>query len=301
MMKSITTPPGDPNAILGALAAALEELSPQVERAATYVLDNPGEIAVNSMRTLADAAGVKPNTLVRMARAVGFDGYEDFRAPFRQYAAEGTLSFPDRARFLQTISQGGSHWSLVADMAGAAMANVEALFAAVDADDLKAAADLIDGARRANILGVGTAKTLADNFAYVASMAVGPDRQERVVAIPSVGLAIDDVARMTPDDVLVAMTFSPYRTEIVEAVKLAERRGVPIIAVTDSHGSPLIPVATHAFVVPNDSPLPFSSNIAATALLETLLAFVVAESPDDVATAIDTFHSNRRAAGIYHE
>ena len=121
------------------------------------------------------------------------------------------------------------------------------------------------------------------------------------MAIPSVGLAIDDVARMTSDDVLVAMTFSPYRTEIVEAVKLAERRGVPIIAVTDSHGSPLVPVATHAFVVPNDSPLPFSSNIAATALLETLLAFVVAESPDDVATAIDTFHSNRRAAGIYHE
>ena len=301
MTMSMTTPPGEPNAILGALAATLEELSPRSSRAAAYVLDNPGEIAVNSMRTLADAAGVKPNTLVRMAHAVGFDGYEDFREPFRQYPAEGTLSFPDRARFLQTISQGGSHWSLVADMAGAAMSNVEALFAAVDADDLDAAAELIDGARRANILGVGTAKTLADNFAYVASMAVGPDRQERVVAIPSVGLAIDDVARMTSDDVLVAMTFSPYRTEIVEAVKLAERRGVPIIAVTDSHGSPLVPVATHTFVVPNDSPLPFSSNIAATALLETLLAFVVAESPDDVATAIDTFHSNRRAAGIYHE
>ncbi len=291
-----TAPPDEPNAILGALAAAIDDFSPQVERAAGYVLDNPGEIAVNSMRTLADAAGVKPNTLVRMARAVGFEGYEDFRRPFRQYAAEGTLSFPDRARFLQTISQGGSHWSLVADMAGAAMANVEALFAAIDADDLKAAADLIDGARRANICGVGTARTLADNFAYVATMAV-----DNVVAIPSVGLAIDDVARMTPDDVLVAMTFSPYRAEIVEAVRLAEQRGVPIIAITDSHGSPLVPMATHSFVVPNDSPLPFSSNVASTALLETLLAFVVAESPGDVAAAIDAFHGNRRAAGIYHD
>lgn len=290
------TPPGEPTAILTALAAALDEMSPQVERAAAYVLDNPGEIAVNSMRTLADAAGVKPNTLVRMARAVGFDGYENFRKPFRQYAAEGTLSFPDRARFLQTISQGGSHWSLVADMAGAAMTNVDALFAAVDADDLKGAADLIDNARRANVLGVGTAKTLADNFAYVASMAV-----DNVVAIPSVGLAIDDVARMTPDDVLVAMTFSPYRVEIVEAARLAYQRGVPIIAVTDSHGSPLVPVAGHVFVIPNNSPLPFSSNVAATALLETLLAFVVAESPDDVAATIDSFHGNRRAAGIYHE
>ncbi len=289
-----TTPPLEPTPILTALASALDELPPQLERAASYVLDNPGAIAVTSMRSLADAAGVKPNTLVRMARAVGFDNYEDFRAPFRQYAAEGTLSFPDRARFLQAISQGASHGSLLADMAGAAMANLDALFASADADELKAAADLVDGARRANVLGVGTAKTLAENFAYVASMAV-----DHVAAIPVVGLAIDSVARMDDRDVLIAMTFSPYRVEIVEAVKLATRRSVPVVAITDSHGSPLIPLATHAFVVPNDSPLPFSSNVAATALLETLLAFVVAESTIDVAVAIDDFHANRRSAGIY--
>ena len=180
-------------------------------------------------------------------------------------------------------------------MAGAAFVNVESLFANVDADELTAAADLIDGARRANVLGVGTARTLAENFAYVASMAV-----DNVAAIPVIGLAIDDVARMDERDVLVAMTFSPYRSEIVHAVRLAVDRSVPVIAVTDSHASPLVPLATHVFVVPNDSPLPFSSNIAATALLETLLAFVVAESPDDVAASIAAFHANRRAAGIYH-
>ena len=289
-------PPTEPTAILAALAAAVDDLSPQVRRAARYVLDNPGEIAVTSMRGIADAAGVKPNTLVRMARAVGFDGYDDLREPFRLVAAEGALSFPDRARFLQTISQGGSHNSLLADMAGAAFSHVESLFATVDADELKAAADLIDHARRANVLGVGTARTLAENFAYVASMAV-----HNVAAIPVIGLAIDDVARMDDRDVLVAMTFSPYRAEIVEAVRLAVDRSVPVIAVTDSHASPLVPMATHAFVVPTDSPLPFSSLVAATALLETLLAFVVGESPDDVATSIDAFHANRRAARIYHD
>ena len=74
-----------------------------------------------------------------------------------------------------------------------------------------------------------------------------------------------------------------------------------MVAVTDSLASPIVRHARHTFVVPNDSPLPFSSNVASTALLETLLAFVVAESPDDVATAIETFHDNRRSAGIYQE
>ena len=293
---TVTDPLSEPNDILAALSAELGEMSPQVRRAAVYLLDNPGEIAVTSMRGIADAAGVKPNTLVRMARAIGLEGYDELRDPFRQYAAEGTLSFPDRARFLQTIGHGGSHNSLLADMAGAALANLESLFATIDADELKAAADLIDGARKANVLGVGTARTLAENFAYVASMAV-----DNVAAIPVIGLAIDDVAKMDERDVLIAMTFSPFRSEVVDAVRAADDRGVPVITITDSLASPIVPAATHAFVVPNDSPLPFSSNVASTALLETLLAFVVAESPDDVATAIETFHDNRRAAAIYHD
>ncbi len=293
-MTATEAPPKDLTPILQTLTNALAGMSPQVRQAATYVLDHPGEVAVTSMRGIAEAAAVKPNTLVRMARAVGFDGYEDFRDPFRQQAADGTRSFPDRARFLQSINEGGRHGSLLADLAAAALGNVETLFAEVHAEDLKAAADLIDGARRTNILGVGTAKPLAENFAYVASMAV-----DNVTAIPTIGLAIDDVARMTGDDVLVAMTFSPYRVEIVDAVVLAADRGVPVVAVTDSWAAPITSPATHAFVVPNDSPLPFSSNIAAVALLEALLAFMVADAPADVVEAIHTFHANRRAAGIY--
>ncbi len=229
-MSAIDSTSSEPTDILASLAAEADELSPQVRRAAQYVLDHPGEIAVTSMRGIADAAGVKPNSLVRMARAVGFSGYDEFRDPFRRHAAGGALSFSDRARFLQTISQGGSHNSLVADMARAAFENVESLFANVDADELKSAADLIDAARRANVLGVGTARTLAENFAYVASMAV-----DNITAIPVIGLAIDDVAKMDDRDVLVAMTFSPYRTEIVEAVRLATERSVPVFAITDSH------------------------------------------------------------------
>ena len=259
-----------------------------------YVLENPGQIAVSSMRSVADSARVKPNTLVRMARSVGFPGYEEFREPFREHAAGGTVSFPDRARFLQDLGEAADGGDLLAQMAGAALANTEALFAGISTGSLAAAAELINGARRACVLGVGTAKPLAENFAYVAGMAL-----DNVTAIPTLGLAIDDVARMTPQDVLVAMTFKPFRVEIVEAVRLAASRGIPIVAVTDSHASPLVPPAAHAFVVPDNSPLPFSSNVAAVALLETLLAFMFARASADVAGAIDRFHATRYAAGIY--
>lgn len=287
-----------PTPVLQRLSEALGTMSPQLRRAATYVLDNPSEVAVTSLRAMAEAAEVKPNTMVRMARAAGFDGYDDFREPFRSLVADTQLSFPDRARFLQSINEGGRHGALLSNMAAAALGNVEQLFTAMDPSDLKAAADLLGAARQVNVLGVGTAQPLAENFAYVAAMSADTNAW-RVAAIPVLGLAIDDVARMGPPDVLMAMTFSPYRSEIVDAVDLATERNVPIITVTDSWASPIVAPATHAFVVPNESPLPFSSNVATVALLEVLLAFMVADADTDVASAIDTFHANRRSAGIY--
>ena len=61
----------------------LPDLTPEARKAATYVLENPRDVGVSTVREIAQAANVKPNTVVRMARQVGFEGYEDFRAPFR--------------------------------------------------------------------------------------------------------------------------------------------------------------------------------------------------------------------------
>jgi DNA-binding MurR/RpiR family transcriptional regulator len=104
---------------------------------------------------------------------------------------------------------------------------------------------------------------------------------------------------MAPGDALVAMTFSPYRVEIVEATRMAADRGVTVVAVTDSRSSPIARLADHAFVVPTETPQYFSSVIGAVALLEALLAFMAAETPADAAAAIEEFHDRRRAAGVY--
>ena len=66
--------------VLEGLSDAMESMSPQLQKAAAFVLDHPDDVGFSSVRDLAAAAGVKPNTMVRMARAVGFDGFEDFRS-----------------------------------------------------------------------------------------------------------------------------------------------------------------------------------------------------------------------------
>ena len=58
------------NWILNHLAGELSDLTPEARKAATYVLENPRDVGVSTVREIAEAANVKPNTVVRMARQV---------------------------------------------------------------------------------------------------------------------------------------------------------------------------------------------------------------------------------------
>ena len=94
-----------PDGILARLTAELDSFSPQLKKAAGFILDNPNEVGVSSIREISEAADVTPNTLVRLAKSVGFEGYEELRAPFREQMRTGFVSFTDRVRWLQQVSQ----------------------------------------------------------------------------------------------------------------------------------------------------------------------------------------------------
>ena len=288
-------PQAETETVLGALAMSLENFTPEVHKAATYVLENPADIGVSSIREIALKAQVKPNTVMRLARSVGFTGFEDFRRPFREQIREGRENFQDKARWLQSLASGGKLDGLYRDMAGASMDNLSGLYSGSDADKLRLAADEIVGARTTFVLGVGLINALARNFAYLANMAV-----DNVEAIPREGsLPADGLARAGEQDVLLAMTLKPYRREVVEAVEMAVEQGVRVISVSDSPASPIFAEATHRFVVPTQTPQFFISTVALTAFLETLMAFVIADADDSVIASIERFHQRRHEMGIY--
>ena len=283
--------------VLERLSGEWDALTPEAQKAARYVLENPTEIGVSTVREIAEAANVKPNTLVRMARQVGFDGYEDFRAPFREAIRQGAASFPDRARWLQDIRKSGDLGGLYADMAEAAMRNLEETFAGIEAEALKSAAEAIWHSDQVFTLGVGVNNANARNFTYLASTGM-----TRFHAIPRPGsTAVDDLAWATKSDVLIAMTCRPYRSEVIEAVRVAREQGVIVIGLSDSPASPLIRAVDHGFVVAADTPQFFPSSVALIAVLETLLSFVIAVASGEIVNRVEKFHTRRHQLGIYME
>jgi len=283
--------------ILDRLSDAWDALTPEAQKAARYVLENPADVGVSTVREIAEAAKVKPNTVVRMARQVGFEGYEDFREPFRDAIRRGGASFPDRARWLQEIGRHGELGGLYADMIGAAIRNLEETFAGISAEALQAAGDAIWNSNQVFTLGVGVNNSNARNFSYLASTGM-----VRFHAIPRAGnSATDDLAFAGKGDALIAITCKPYRSEVVEAMAVARKQGMTVIGISDSPASPIIRGADHGFVVAADTPQFFPSSVSTIALLETLLSFVIAVASDEIVERVARFHARRHELGIYSD
>jgi len=299
-MKETTVPIKtipEPVQVLQYLTESLPNLTPELQKTAAYVLENPNEIGVSSIREIAAKAKVKPNSLVRMARRIGFEGYENFRQPFREQIRHGNYVYRDQAKWLQSLSSGGVSDSIYAEGAAATITNMEKLYAINKSVDLKAAADEIVNARKTYVLGVGLVNAVATNFAYLANMAI-----DNVVSIPQEGsVPVDGLVHADSKDVLLAMTFKPYRREVAEAVETARTQGVTIIAVSDSPASPIFEGADYQFQISVDTPLMFISTVALSALLESLMAFVISDLDESVIASIERFHQRRYDLGIYLE
>lgn len=285
------------SSVLDRLAGELPQLTPEARKAATYVLENPRDVGVSTVREIATAANVKPNTVVRMARQLGFDGYEDFRLPFRNAIREGgTAGFPERARWLQEIRKSDALGALYADMVQDALRNIEETFAGISAEALKDAANDIWTSRNVFVLGVGINNANARNFTYLASTGM-----VQFHAIPRAGSTpVDDLAWADGRDVLIAITVKPFRAEVVEAVEIAKAQGMRVVGLSDSPASPVLRMADHPFRVAIETPQFFPSSVSIIALLETLLSFVISVASDEVVTRVETFHARRHALGLYH-
>ena len=283
--------------VLERLTEEWSALTPEAQKAARYVLENPADVGVSTVREIAEAAKVKPNTFVRMARQVGFEGYDDFREPFREAIRRGQVSYPDRVRWLQEVRKSGDLGGLYADQVAAAIRNIEETFAGISADALKRAAEDIWNSRQVFVMGVGVNNANARNFTYLAGTGM-----TRFHTIPRAGsVATDDLAWADERDVMIAITCHPYRAEVIEAVRIAREQGLKVVAISDSPASPIILGADHGFVVAADTPQFFPSSVSTIALLETLLSFVIAVSSEEIVERVEKFHERRHQLGIYQE
>src|SRR5258707_15787029 len=75
------------------LKANFENLSPQLQEAARWVIDHPADVALLSLREQARRAGIAPATLTRLAQRLGVRGYDGVRELYADALHAGPESY----------------------------------------------------------------------------------------------------------------------------------------------------------------------------------------------------------------
>ncbi len=275
------------------IASHYSDLSGQLRKAADYVAANPMDVASRSLRAVSSSSGLSPATYSRLARALGFTTYEDMRELCREAVGQHVPSFSEKAERL--VDDGGTGKSLFERQTDACIANIVSLQAQMTEDKLTRAVDALARAHNVVLFGAFGSTGIVEYLAYLANYCMSNwTLAGRMGASLGATLSV-----MSDKDALLIVTKTPYTRRAIIAAQMAQDQGATTIVITDSHSCPALKYADLPFIVPSESPQFFSSYTATLALLESLMAMLVAHDPQGTSRRIRDVENRHRGLGEF--
>ncbi|MDG6095011.1 MurR/RpiR family transcriptional regulator [Acetobacter sp. AN02] len=255
------------------LRARYATLPPRLKQIADAVLASPDDVALGTVSSLAAIARVQPSTVVRFARTFDLNGFSEMQAIFRDRIRSRSISYGERVNALHAAD--GSPASASALLDGfyeAALASLQAMHHHMDRTRLDEAITRLAQARRIYILGLRRSMPVARYLSYLFTKM---EISHRIIGLES-GMEDEAMLSAGPEDAAIVISFTVYAKRTIELFRALEKRHVPIVAVTDSPASPVIPSSGLWLEVMEADFMGFRSNAATMALVMTL-ATAVAE------------------------
>ena len=231
----IAVPPRDFASFRTLVLARHGALPKRLAQVAAFALEHPDEVAFGTAASVAASARVQPSTMVRLAQSLGYSGFSDLQAVFRDRLRERVPSYAERLEVLQA-GHAAETGALLAAFADAAIRSAQSLRERTDLAHLVAAASILTAARTVYLAGQRRSFPVAAYLSYVlAKLGV---RHQLLASLAGVDAEI--LALAGPQDALLAISFAPYAPGTLASVRLAHERQVPVVAVTDGPLSPLV-------------------------------------------------------------
>lgn len=274
------------------LVERFEAMPRQVQIAARFVLDHPQDVALMSMREQAHRAGVSHTTMMRLARWVGLNRYEDLREAYAEALRAPDFSSGGAFRADERDDGGFSRIGVVADVLAAQVARLGEYS---NAAQFIAAAKVLLAGRNLFSLGMRNEHPVAQHFAHILSRLGG-----KVILLDAAGgLGIDALRGGGEGDALLAVSLAPYSRATVEIAQEAARQGIEIVAVTDSSVSPLARIARETIIVTERSESFFGSVVPALAAVEILVALLADKRGENVGETIKDVEQQLAKLNVY--
>jgi len=221
---------------LNELCSALPSLPSRLQQVGRFVAANDYDATTRSMRELASVAGADPAAFTRLAKAIGYSGWDDLRAALTEARRPGRASpFSGRARGRRAGPH--SEVSLISDKLDAEAAGLTR----ISPSAIAAAAATLHGAKRIWIAGFRSCRSVAELLNYQLRLF----RPDSVQLVGGSGPEDLDLGAFRPGDAVVVIGFTPYSTASVHSARSAHRAGAALIAIADNVAAPMAEGADH--------------------------------------------------------
>lgn len=228
-----------------ALRAEISErhasLSKRLQQIAEFALANPNDMALATVSEIAQRAQVQPSSLIRFAKAFGYEGFTAMQRIFRQRLTDQQPSYSERIKSLDRHGAGkpATPALLLDSFAEASIQALHHLREETRSDLLERAISKLAGAENIHVVGQRRA------FPVAAYLAYGLNHLGRhAFLVDSVGgMSAEQGSAVRKGDALISVSFSPYSPETIAVTEAAAGVGATVIAITDGPLSPLAPPA----------------------------------------------------------
>jgi DNA-binding MurR/RpiR family transcriptional regulator len=265
--------PASFDALQKAIVERFPNLSKRLQQIASYVLENPSELALETIATVAERAGVQPSSLIRFAQEFGFSGYSEMQRVFRVRLTDSMPDYKERVRSLKLddAEDGEGMASLLSQFVKANIVGLQCLEDQRQVSSrLERAVSLIAGSDTVFLVAHRRSFPVCAYLSYALSQ-LGV----RNVLVDGVGgMFFQQASHATKKDVVLAVSSKTYSPDVVQVVREVAQRNVPVIAITDGPLSPLVKHAQVSFEVQDATVHMFRSLAVPMTLAITLVVAV---------------------------
>ena len=269
--------------------ASLTRLSPAEQRTARFFVNQKRAVLLGSAAQIAQKAGASDATVVRTARSLGFEGLAALRAVL---LAELTGADSPGGRLERTLEETG-------DDAVQALRHVigihEDVLAVLKRDDIAQAfaraVDVLAGARRRHIFGIGPSGALAE-YAALQFNRIGLPTN----ALSATGVALaDKLLSLANGDAVVMIAYAPLYREVGMVLDQAGHLDVPVVLVSDSLGPLVTDKVAEVLPVPRGKAGHLAMHGGTMVLIEALIIGLAARNRELALDSLDRFSGLRGA------
>lgn len=224
--------------IIERLRELMDSLSPKMRKAASYIIEHHKEAVFLSATSLARKAGVSETTVTRLAYALDFGGYLELRRELQEH----TKSYMALPRYEPKAAEE----YMLGEVADMERTIIEEMLVSIPPELFNAAVELLFKAERIRVVGTHYNAAPAAYASYFLAAV-----RKSVCLIREIGIEnFSEVQGSGPEDVVLAISTARYPQDTQKILELFKAKGTPIIAITDSQVSPVIPLADLVMIVP---------------------------------------------------